>query len=46
MLPPGKPLAGQRIAVEFTMPVYQNLTGTQLKNTWSLILGWQYAFRL
>ena len=34
MVPNGKPLAGQRIAVEFTMPVYQNHTGTQLKKEW------------
>ena len=46
MMPAGNPLAGQRIAVEFTLPIYQNLTGTQLKNRWRLILGWQYAFRL
>ncbi len=46
MVPAGKSLAGQRIAVEFTLPIYQNLTGTQLKNVWSLTLGWQYAFRL
>ena len=39
-------LAGQRLAIEFMLPVYQNLTGTQLKNTWKLVLGWQYAFRL
>jgi len=42
----GNALAGQRLAVEFQMPIYQNLTGTQLKNRWRLIVGWQYAFRL
>ena len=46
MIPTGNPLVGQRLAIEFTLPVYQNLTGTQLKNTWRLMLGWQYAFRL
>ena len=46
IVPSGNPLAGQRLAVEFQMPLYQNLTGTQLKNRWRLILGWQYAFRL
>jgi hypothetical protein len=46
MVSDGKPLAGQRIAVEFTMPVYHNLTGTQLKKAWGLTFGWQYAFRL
>lgn len=46
IIPSGNPLAGQRLAIEFQMPIYQNLTGTQLKNRWRLILGWQYAFRL
>ena len=45
MVPTGA-FAGQRLAVEFQMPLYQNLTGTQLKTTWKLILGWQYAFHL
>ncbi|RKU06165.1 hypothetical protein C6503_26460 [Candidatus Poribacteria bacterium] len=46
MMPAGNPLVGQRIAVEYTLPIYQNLTGTQLKNRWRLTFGWQYAFRL
>lgn len=46
MVPAGKPLAGQRLAVEFTMPVHQNLTGIQLKKRWILTFGWQYAIRL
>ena len=46
LIVPAGTLAGQRLAIEFMVPVYQNLTGTQLKNTWKLILGWQYAFRL
>ena len=46
LVPNGNPLAGQRLAVEFILPIYQNLTGTQLKTTWRLILGWQYAFHL
>ena len=45
MVPTGT-FAGQRLAVEFQMPLYQNLNGTQLKTTWGLILGWQYAFHL
>ena len=45
MVPTGT-FAGQRLAVEFQMPLYQNLTGTQLKTTWRLVLGWQYAFHL
>lgn len=46
IVPSGKPLAGQRLAIEFQMPIYQNLTGTQLKNRWRLTLGLQCAFRL
>lgn len=45
MVPKG-PLAGQRLAVELSLPIYQDLIGTQLKNRWRLILGWQYAFHL
>lgn len=45
MVPTGS-LARQRLAIEFMVPVYQYLTGTQLKNTWKLVLGWQYVFRL
>ena len=46
IVPSGNALEGQRLAIEFQMPTYQNLTGTQLKNRWRFILGWQYAFRL
>ncbi len=46
LIVPTGSLAGQRLAMEFMVPVYQSLTGTQLKNTWKLVLGWQYAFRL
>ena len=46
LVPTGNPLSGQRLAVEFILLIYQNLTGTQLKTTWRLILGWQYAFHL
>lgn len=46
LIVPTGSLAGQQLAIEFMLPVYQNLTGTQLKNTWKLVLGWQYAFRL
>ena len=45
MVPTGT-FVGQRFAVEFQMPLYQNLTSTQLKTTWKFILGWQYAFHL
>jgi hypothetical protein len=46
LIVPTGSLVGQRLAIEFMLPVYQHLTGTQLKNTWKLVLGWQYAFRL
>ena len=46
LIVPKGALAGQRLAIEVMVPVYQNLTGTQLKNRWKLVLGWQYAFRL
>lgn len=46
LIVPKGTLAGHRLAIEFILPVYQNLTGTQLKNTWKLVLGWQYAFHL
>ena len=39
-------LAGQRLAVEFQMPVYQNLEGPQMALRWTIIAGWQYAFGL
>ena len=39
-------LQGQRLAVEFTAPVYQNLNGPQLRTKWTLTAGWQYAFDL
>lgn len=36
---------GQRIAVEFGFPVYQDLDGPQLESDWVLWLGWQYSFK-
>ena len=38
------PLTGQRLAVEVSVPVYQNLDGPQLEQDWSLTTGWQWAF--
>ena len=46
LIVPKGSLARQRLAIEFMLPVYQDQTGTQLKNRWKLVLGWQYAFRL
>ena len=39
-------LAGQRFAVEFQMPVYQNLDGPQMPLAWTIIAGWQYTFEI
>ena len=33
---------GNRLAVEFTVPLYQSLEGPQLARDWALSLGWQY----
>lgn len=38
--------AGQRLAIEFQVPFYQHLAGVQLKTTWHLTVGWQYAFKV
>ena len=45
IVPEGQ-LKGQRLAIEFTAPVYQNLNGPQLKTRWTLTAGWQYALNL
>lgn len=37
-------LAGNRLALEFGMPVYQSLQGPQLETDYNLTLGWQWAF--
>ena len=37
-------LAGHRLAIELSAPVYQNLNGPQLERDWSMIVGWQKAF--
>jgi hypothetical protein len=41
----GQTLHGQRLAVEFLAPIYQDLKGPQLEDDWKLVMGWQYAFR-
>ena len=38
------PEDGFRVATEFSMPVYQNLNGTQLGQSWTLTLGTQYSW--
>jgi len=37
-------LAGHRLALEWTRPVYQKLDGPQLETDWTVTAGWQYAF--
>jgi hypothetical protein len=37
-------LAGHRLAVEWSIPVYQDLDGPQLETDWVLTLGWQKSF--
>lgn len=37
-------LRGNRLALEFGVPVYQDLDGPQLETDWTLTLGWQLAF--
>lgn len=39
-------LAGQRLALEFRLSVYQHLDGPQMEHDWSVVAGWQYAFTL
>lgn len=37
-------LEGQRLAVELSVPVHQDLDGPQLEQDWTLTTGWQWAF--
>ena len=37
-------LAGHRIGVEMSFPVYQDLDGPQLETDWVLTVGWQKSF--
>ena len=37
-------LKGQRLALEYNVPFYQELDGPQMETKSSLSLGWQYAF--
>ena len=36
--------AGNRLAVEFGIPLYENLTGPQMSQEWRSVLGWQLSF--
>lgn len=35
---------GQRLALELSVPVHQDLDGPQLEQDWTLTTGWQWAF--
>ncbi len=41
----GSLLAGQRFALELRLPIYQHLDGPQMALNWSVVAGWQYAFK-
>ncbi len=41
----GSPLAGHRLALELRFPIYQHLDGPQMALDWSVVVGWQYAFK-
>ena len=41
----GSLLAGQRFALELRLPIYQHLDGPQMALDWSIVAGWQYAFK-
>jgi hypothetical protein len=37
-------LRGQRLAMEYGIPLYQNLNGIQMQTKGNLIVGWQFSF--
>ena len=37
-------LAGQRLAVELSLPLLRDLNGPQMETDWTITAGWQYAF--
>lgn len=37
------PARGHRLAVEASIPVYQNLDGPQMETDWTVTVGWQYS---
>lgn len=37
-------IRGQRLAIEVSAPILQDLNGPQMKRDWALTAGWQYAF--
>lgn len=38
-------LAGHRLAIELLKPLWERLDGPQLETDWSLVAGWQFAFK-
>ncbi|MFQ5983974.1 MAG: transporter [Alphaproteobacteria bacterium] len=44
LLAPSGALKGHRLAIEFGLPVYQNLDGPQLERDWTATIGWRKAF--
>lgn len=43
VVPDGR-FGGNRFGIQFLFPIHQNLDGPQLKNDWSIVVGWQKAF--
>jgi hypothetical protein len=39
-IPDGR-FAGHRLGLEFILPIHQDLDGPQLRQDWSLVLGWR-----
>lgn len=37
-------LAGHRLAIEASLPLYRDLNGPQMETDWTVTAGWQYAF--
>jgi len=35
---------GNRLGIEFGVPIYQNLEGPQLETDWIFSVGWQWIF--
>ena len=44
IVPKGE-LKGQRLAIEYSAPIYQYYDGLQMKSDWMITAGWQYAFK-
>ena len=45
IIPKGE-LKGQRLAIEYSAPIYQYYDGLQMKSDKMITFGWQYAFNL